>query len=104
MDIKKYYFDDPYLFKYCPDQLLRRCVSNDNQIGVLAFCHSEALGRHFFARKTADKILQVGFYWPTLFKDCFEFCKTFSQCQQLGGVTKRNMMSLTSILIIEIFD
>ena len=33
VDIKKYYFDDPYLFKYCPDQLLRRCVSNDDQIG-----------------------------------------------------------------------
>ena len=39
---KKYYFDDPYLFKYCPNQLMRRCVSNDNQIGVLTFCHSEA--------------------------------------------------------------
>ena len=33
VDIKKYYFDDPYLFKYCPDQLMRRCVSNDDQIG-----------------------------------------------------------------------
>ena len=39
---KKYYFDDLYLFKYCPDQLLRRCVSNDDQIGVLTFCHFEA--------------------------------------------------------------
>ena len=28
-DIKKYYFDDPYLFKYYPDQLMRRCVPND---------------------------------------------------------------------------
>ena len=24
VDIKKYYFDDPYLFKYSPDQLMRR--------------------------------------------------------------------------------
>ena len=31
-DIKKYYFDDPYLFKYCPDQIMRRCVPNDEQI------------------------------------------------------------------------
>ena len=37
MDIKKYYFDDPYLFKYCPDQLMRRCVPNEDQIGVLIF-------------------------------------------------------------------
>ena len=57
VDIKKYYFDDPYLFKYCPDQLMRRCVSNDDQIGVLTFCHSEACGGHFSARKMADKIL-----------------------------------------------
>ena len=103
VDIKKYYFDDPYLFKYSPYQLMRRCVPNDYQIGILTFCRSEACGGHFFARKTADKILQAGFYWPTLFKDCFEFCKTCARCQQLGGVTRRNMMPLTPILIIEIF-
>ena len=37
VDIKKYYFDDPYLFKYCPDQLMRRCVPNEDQIRVLTF-------------------------------------------------------------------
>ena len=103
-DIKKYYFDDPYLFKYCPDQIMRRCVPDDEQIRILTFCHSEAYGGYFSARKTADKILQAGFYWPTLFKDCFEFCKTCTRCQQLGRVTKRNMMPLTPILIIEMFD
>ena len=72
-DIKKYYFDDPYLFKYCPDQIMRRCVPNDEQVRILTSCHSEACGGHFSARKTADKILQAGFYWPTLFKDCFDF-------------------------------
>ena len=104
VDIKKYYFDDPYLFKYCPDQLMRRCVPNDDQIGILTFCHLEACGGHFSTRKTTDKILQAGFYWTKLFKDCFEFCKTCARCQQLGGVIRRNMMPLTPILIIEIFD
>ena len=103
MDIKKKYsFDDPYLFKYCHDQLIRRCVSNDDQIGVLTFCHLESCGGHLFLRKTTDKILRADFYWPTLFKDCLDFCKTCAQCQQLGGITKRNMMPLTPILIIEI--
>ena len=102
VDVKIYYFDDPYLFKYCPDQLMRRCVPNDDQIGVLTFYYSEACGGHLSARKIADKILQASFHWPTLFKDCFEYCKTCARCQQLGGVTKRNMMPLTPILIIEI--
>ena len=83
---------------------MRRCVSNDDKIGVLTFCHFEACGGHFSVRKRADKILQVGFYWPTLFKDCFDFCKTCARCQQLGRITKRNMKPLTPILIIEIFD
>ena len=56
-DIKKYYFDDLYLFKYYPDQLMRRCVPNDDQIRILTFFHSEANGGNFSARKTADKIL-----------------------------------------------
>ena len=83
---------------------MRRCVSNDDQIGVLTLCHFEACGGHFSARKKTDKIPQADFYWPTLFKDCFYFFKTYARCQQLGGITKRNMMPLTLILIIEIFD
>ena len=75
VDIKKYYFDDPYLFKYCSDQLMRRCLSNDDQIGVLTFCHSEACGGHFSARKTVDKILQASFYWPTFLKTASIFAK-----------------------------
>ena len=82
---------------------MRRCVPNDDQIGVLTFYHFEACGGHFSTRKTDDKILQAGFYWPTLFKDCFGYCKTCERCQQLGGVTKRNIMPLTPILIIESF-
>ena len=75
MDIKKYYFDDPYLFNYCPNQLLRRCVSNDDQIGVLTFCHSEACGGHFSVRKTADKSCKSVFIGPLFLKTALIFAK-----------------------------
>ena len=68
-----YYFDDPSLFKYCHDQLMRRCVPHDDQIGVLTFYHSKAYGGQFSIRKIVNKILQARFYWPTVFKDCFEY-------------------------------
>jgi hypothetical protein len=35
----------------------------------MKFCHSKACGGHFSSRKTTAKILQSGFYWPTMFKD-----------------------------------
>ena len=92
------------LFKYCSDQVIRRCVPEGKFQSILTFCHSFACGGHFSGRKTADKILQSGFYWPTLFKDAHEFCKTCTRCQQVGNNSHRDMMPLNPILIVEIFD
>uniref|UniRef100_A0A2N9EYS5 RNA-directed DNA polymerase n=1 Tax=Fagus sylvatica TaxID=28930 RepID=A0A2N9EYS5_FAGSY len=104
VEVRNFYWDDPNLFKYCPDQIIRRCVPNDEITSVLNFCHSEACGGHFSIKKTAAKILQCGFYWPTLFKDTNDFCRTCERCQKLGAISRRNMMPLNPILIIEIFD
>ncbi|KAJ4718790.1 Transposon Ty3-I Gag-Pol polyprotein [Melia azedarach] len=102
--VHNFFWDDPYLFKYCPDQIIRRCVPDNEIQRIISFSHSEACGGHFSAKKTTAKILQCGFYWPTLFKDTYEFCKACDRCQKLGGITRRNMMPLNPILIIEIFD
>jgi len=103
-EVKNFYWDDPYLFKYCPDQIFRRCIPDNEVSSVIKFCHSEACGGHFSSRKTTAKILQSGFYWPTMFKDSHTFCKTCENCQKLGSISKRHMMPLNPILVIEIFD
>jgi hypothetical protein len=103
-EVRRFVFDDPYLFKFCPDQIIRRCVPDDEQKQILTFCHTEACGGHFSSKKTAAKILQCGFYWPHLFQDTFEFCKACPRCQQLGALSRRNMMPLQPILVIEVFD
>ncbi|KAK6144769.1 hypothetical protein DH2020_021589 [Rehmannia glutinosa] len=71
---------------------------------IIKFCHSEACGGHFSVKKTSTKILQCRFYWPNLFKDTYTFCKSCENCQMLGSISKRNMMPLNLILVIEIFD
>ena len=101
---RSFFFDDPYLFKHCADQVIRRCVPNEEIPSVLSFCHEQACGGHFSSQKTAFKVLQCGFYWPTLFKDANSYCKSCHRCQLLGKVTKRNMMPLSPILTIEVFD
>ncbi|XP_063941295.1 uncharacterized protein LOC135149498 [Daucus carota subsp. sativus] len=102
--VKHFFWDDPYLFKHCPDQIIRRCVPNSEFHSILSFCHDQACGGHFSAKKTAAKILQCGFYWPTLFKDAAEYCSACSRCQHLGRITRRNMMPMSPILVIELFD
>ena len=55
-------------------------------------------------RKTVVKVLQSGFYWPSLFKDVASFCACCARCQQMGHITRRNMMPLHLIHVVEIFD
>ena len=74
-DVKMFYCDDPYLFKYCSYQIFWKCISDDEVSDAIQLCHSKAYVGHFSSKKTVAKILQCGFYWPTLFKDFHAFCK-----------------------------
>ncbi|CAN6566252.1 unnamed protein product [Malus baccata var. baccata] len=96
--------DEPYLFKYCPDQIIRRCIPEAEQESVLQFAHDFACGGHFGQKRTAEKILQSGLFWPTLFKDAYNWCKACDRCQRVGNQSKRNEMPQQSILIVELFD
>ena len=49
------------------------------------------------------KVLQLGFCWPSLFKDAHTMCKSYDRCQRLGKLTRKNMMYLNLILIVDIF-
>ncbi len=103
-EAKFYIWDEPYLLKICSDQVLRRCVP-DNEIKlILRFCHSLECGGHFSGQRTAHKVLESGFYWPTLNKDAHLFVKTCERCQMTGNISKRDQMPLRSIIAVEIFD
>jgi hypothetical protein len=41
----------------------------DNPYLLMWHCHGSLYGGNFNGERTAIKILQYGFYWPTLFKD-----------------------------------
>ncbi|XP_062085512.1 uncharacterized protein LOC133791607 [Humulus lupulus] len=68
LEVKHYYWDEPIQYKHCPNQVIRRCVSEE-EMSILTHCHTLHCGGHFGGTRTAAKILQSGFYWPTLFKD-----------------------------------
>ncbi|KAL5580549.1 hypothetical protein UlMin_012991 [Ulmus minor] len=63
-EVKNFYWNDPYLFKYCPDQIIRRCIPDMEIDSVLTFCHTYAC----------------------------------------GSISRRHMMPLNPILVVEIFD
>ena len=60
-ELKYYYWEEPLLFHVGYDQIIWRCVAEEEQGSILSMSHSSACGGHFAARKTSDKILQSSF-------------------------------------------
>ncbi|GJT33016.1 reverse transcriptase domain-containing protein [Tanacetum coccineum] len=103
-DVKHYFWDDPFLFKTCADQIIRRCVDGKEALEILEACHSGPTGGHYGANFTAKKVFDAGFYWPTIYKDAYELIKTCDACQRQGKISQRDEMPQNAIQVCEIFD
>jgi hypothetical protein len=72
---KKYTIVDDTLYHRGIDSILRRCLNHEEAKLVLNDCHKGAYGGHLSGLATTQKILRVGYFWPTIFKDCIEVIK-----------------------------
>nr|GEU35614.1 DNA-directed DNA polymerase [Tanacetum cinerariifolium] len=45
-DVNHYFWDDPYLFRICADQVIRRCVHGQEAIDILTDFHNGPTGGH----------------------------------------------------------
>ncbi|KAM2710250.1 hypothetical protein EV2_047831 [Malus domestica] len=102
-DARFYVWDDPYLWKYFSDNILRRCVHDCEFLSILKFCHTYACGGHFGTQRTALKVLECGFYWPTLFKNARTYCLTCDRCQRMGNIGTKDQMPQQPLSFVEIF-
>nr|GFA04298.1 reverse transcriptase domain-containing protein [Tanacetum cinerariifolium] len=55
-DARRYFWDDPYLFRTCADQIIRRCVAGQEAIDILKACHNGPTEGHYGASYTAKKV------------------------------------------------
>nr|GFA35254.1 reverse transcriptase domain-containing protein [Tanacetum cinerariifolium] len=84
-DTRHYFWDDPYLFRTCADQIIRCCVAGKEAIDILNACHSGPTEGHYEANYTAKKVFDSGFYWPMIYKEAFELVKRCESCQRQGN-------------------
>ncbi|CAM9000390.1 unnamed protein product [Rhodiola kirilowii] len=103
-DVKSYFWDEPYLYKLCSDGIYRTCVVERDQEHILHQCHASQYGGHGSGNKTAAKVLQCGFFWPSLYKDAYEFVLMCDRCQRTGNISRKDEMPQQGILEVEIFD
>ncbi|GJV31397.1 reverse transcriptase domain-containing protein [Tanacetum coccineum] len=104
-DVKHYFWDDPFLFKICADQVIRRCVSGQEAFDILKACHSGPTGGHYGANYTAKKVFDLGFYWPMIYKDAHDFVTRCDICQRQGKISQRvTDMPQNTIKVCEIYE
>ena len=102
--LKHYYWEEPILYRHCADQVIRRCVPEDEMHSILNHCHTLPCGGHFGGQRTAAKVLQSGFYWPSLFEDAHQFVSTCDKCQRMGNISRKDEPPMHPILEVELFD
>ena len=76
----------------------------DKMNNILNHCHTLPCGGHFGGQRTTTKVLQSGFYWPTLFKEAHQFVSTRDKCQRIGSISRKDEPPMHTILEVELFD
>ncbi|GJX60320.1 reverse transcriptase domain-containing protein [Tanacetum coccineum] len=103
-DVKHYFWDDPYLFKICADQVIRWCIFGQEAHDILMACHNGPTGGHHGANYTAKKVFDAGFYWLTIYRDAHDLVTRCDTCQRQGKISQRDEMPQNVIQVYEIFD
>ncbi|GJS72955.1 reverse transcriptase domain-containing protein [Tanacetum coccineum] len=57
--VKHYFWDGPFLFKICADQVIRRCVHGKEALDILEACHNGPTRGHHGANLTAKKVFDA---------------------------------------------
>ncbi|GKA93570.1 reverse transcriptase domain-containing protein [Tanacetum coccineum] len=100
--VKTYFWEEPYAFKLCADNIMRRCVAGSETLKILAHCHLGPTGGHHSANVTSKKVYESGYYWPSVFKDANEYVRRCDGCQRSGNISSRNEMPQNNIQLNEL--
>ncbi|XP_070017285.1 uncharacterized protein [Nicotiana sylvestris] len=63
-EIRYYFWEDPYLFKFCADGIIRRCVAEIEMNNILSHCHDGVVEGYYRGRQIAAKVLEAVFFCP----------------------------------------
>ncbi|GJZ48265.1 reverse transcriptase domain-containing protein [Tanacetum coccineum] len=96
-DFANYLVEEPYLFKVCSDGIIRRGISGPETQTILDQCHHRPTGGHYGPNITAKKVLDSGFYWPTIIKEAHTLVRLCEACQKIRNISKRDEMLLNNI-------
>ena len=81
-------FSRPYLW----------CLGNEEADYVMREVHEGICGNYSRSRSLVHKLVQVGYYWPTMQKDAKAYVKTCDKCQRFSNIIRQPTEELTPMM------
>ena len=78
-------FSRPYL----------RCLGNEEANYVMREVHEGICGNHLGLRSLVHKLVQAGYYWPTMKADVEAYIKAYDKCQRFSNIIRQPTEKLT---------
>ncbi|XP_060200482.1 uncharacterized protein LOC132628735 [Lycium barbarum] len=97
-------YTDHATLRTCADNIIRRCIPGSEVLEILQACHDSSVGGHHSGTRTAAKVLECGYHWPTLFHDANLMVRSCDQYQRQGNISRRQGMPMNLVMEIEVFD
>lgn len=72
------------------DVILKVSIKDHERNDILWECHHGVAGGHYGGKAKTHKILQVGLWWPTVFKYGKEYVKSCAVYQLVGKTSRRD--------------
>jgi transposase InsO family protein len=91
------------LYKMGPDEILRRCVMEEEQPMILMEAHEGIAGGHYTGKETVQKVLRAGLWWPTLHRDAKYYYRAWDVCQRVWKPSRRDEIPLAPQLTLQAF-
>ena len=77
--------------------LYLKCVDEDEAKYILEEIHKGICGDHASPKSLVSKVIQIGYFWPTIQVDAIELVKKCDKCQRFGNVQGLLVERLTVI-------
>jgi hypothetical protein len=71
---------------------------------IIAEAHEGVVGGQFFANLTLHKIQTALYWWPTMIKKMYLYCKSCDICQRIGPNISKGVHPMNPLMPTEVFQ
>ena len=79
-------------------------MSEDDIYEVLKAAHDGPFGWNFVDKRTGHKVLQMGYFWPSIFRDAWNYVRRCDSCQCMGQPSRVDEMPLQAQAVLKPFE